>query len=253
MMGNTLLILPFGLLPVFFVIAFLFFTKADEGVQKNIGSKIRAGITEYPTEVSLLLYGENEHKIEFTDDGKSIILTINSPKYNGISDISDAASIKKYLKLVDRGQDRFEPDLFDCLVIEAIVKNEETGIHRVTVTLPDEIVRSEKYVEHEIFNVGRVFKRNNGNSIRWLLHSNGERRISKKDGRMFVYIDRLQVVPGFLDEKAIIMSERQITRNIKNRLWNRLDVKCISIDEKTYCGEIIGITTALLDGDNRAP
>lgn len=245
-MGQTLLILPFGLLPVFFVIAYIFFIKTGDGVQKNIGSKFRDGITEYPTEVSLLLYGTNDNKIEFTDDGKSIILTIKSPEYMGVSpfiNINDAASIKKYIKeRVAFGGDYFDPDLFDLHVIEDIVQDEGAGVHRLTMTLPDKIVRTEEYIEHEICNVGRMFKRNNspGNSIRWLIYPQGERRVSKKDGRLFVYIDRLQVVPGFLDEKQIIMSERQITRNIKNRLWNRLDVKCISIDEKTYCGEIIG-------------
>lgn len=243
-MGHTLLILPFGLLPVFLLIAYVFFIKTEDSVQKNIGSKIRDGITEYPTDVSFLLYGGNDNKIEFTDDGKSIILTIKSSEYSisRYGDINDPANVKKYIReRVAHNSDCFDPDLFDLHVIEDIVQNEGAGVHRLTVTLPDKIVRSEKYIEHEIYNVGRVFTRNNtGNSIRWLLFPQGERRVSKKDGRIFVYIDRLQVVPGFLNEKQIIMSERQITRNIKNRLWNRLDVKCINIDEKTYCGEIIG-------------
>lgn len=91
--------------------------------------------------------------------------------------------------------------------------------------------------------MGRVFKRNTaGNSVRWLLGSPGERKIIRIDGRLFVYIDRIQMVQGIVDDtKEIIMSEKQITRNIKNRLWNRVDVKCISIDENTYFGKIIGV------------
>lgn len=80
-----------------------------------------------------------------------------------------------------------------------------------------------------------------GNDIRYLGHPQGERRTERKDGMLLVYIHRLQIVPGFLFEKQKTMSEKQITRNIKNRLWNRVDVKCISLDEDNFCGVILDV------------
>jgi len=55
---------------------------------------------------------------------------------------------------------------------------------------------------------------------------------------LLVYVDRKQTVPSFINTKQRAMSEKQITRNIKNRMLNRVDVMCLSIDKNTYCGEI---------------
>jgi hypothetical protein len=230
MYGNTILILPFGIFPIIFIIGWLLFFSAEEGLQKSIGSKIRSGITEYPLEASMCLYGANENKIAFTDDGKSVVLTVESPSHMSID---SPAEIKEFLKEQMRHQDSVNPDWVDDYTVTDISENKEARTHRIVISIPDEIVLSDQYIDHEIKNVGRVFKRNNaGNSIRWLLYPQGERKTVRKDGRLFVYIDRLQIAPGILDEKQKIMSEKQITRNIKNRLWNRVDVKCISLDKK---------------------
>ena len=105
--------------------------------------------------------------------------------------------------------------------------------------MPDEIVLTRDYIEHEIKNIGNVFKRNDqGNNCRYLLGALGEHEIVKMDDRLLAYIERRQRVQSFFGEKDITMSKKQITQNIKNRLWNRVDVKCISIDKKTCCCEI---------------
>jgi hypothetical protein len=133
-------------------------------------------------------------------------------------------------------------DLVDHYIITDLKNNIEAGTRQITISIPDEVVLTDQYIDHEIQSVGRVFIRNHaGNSIRWLHYPQGERKCIRKEGRLFVYIDRLQIVPGFFDGKQTMMSVNQITRNIKNRLWNRVDVKCISMDERTYCGEILGV------------
>ena len=128
--------------------------------------------------------------------------------------------------------------------ITKIGKNKETGKQQIIISMPDEVVLTDQYIDHEIQNIGRVFTRNAGAvAQRWLLWSHGERKTMREHGRLLVYIERIQLVPGIFQDfgKEKIMSEKQITRNIKNRLWNRVDVKCISITESTYCGEILGV------------
>lgn len=242
MFGQTILILPLGLLPIFFIIGYLIYTRAEEGLQRKIGGTFRQGITEYPTAISLILCGGgNKNSIEFTNNGKSVILIFPSPWSKSIN---DAESALQYIKdTVWAHGEHHDRDWIDFHVIERVSYDADADILRITATLPDSIVLADEYFEYEIGNIGRVFKTNNapGNDTRWLLFSRGEKKVVRKDGRVFVYIDRLQLVEGFMSEKDVVMSEKQITRNIKNRLWNRFDVKCISIDEKTYCGEIIYI------------
>lgn len=247
---HTILVLPFGLLIIYFFVSFVFFHKAKEGAEKHVGSKIRQGITEYPHLISLFLIQSEKNKIEFSGDGKSVILTIEL--WDIVLEdmnIGDASSVKnhieEYLKKLGSENVRNHPDddfhqyLFGHYIVNNITLDTQTGCHHLTVTLPDEVVCGAEYIEHEIRNLGSVLTVNSSNHARWFTGTQGERRFFKRDGRMLVYIDRKQVVPGFIDTKSIIMSERQITRNIKNRLWNRVDVRCISIDENTYCGEII--------------
>jgi hypothetical protein len=236
--GTTIIFFPLGALPILFIMGFILYFWADDTFQKVVGSKVRSGITEFPLEVSMCLYGENENKIAFTCDGRSVILTVESPSY---SNIDSPAGVKEFLKGKVRHQDGVNLEWIDGYTVTDISENKDARTHQIVISIPDEIVLSDQYIDHQIQNVGRVFKRNYaGNSMRWLLYPQGERKTVRKDGRLFVYIDRLQLVPGFLNEKEKIMSEKQITRNIKNRLWNRVDVKCISLDEKTYCGEILG-------------
>jgi hypothetical protein len=237
MYGHEMLILPFGVLPFVLFIVYIFFIRGSESAQKNIGSKIRKGITEYPTAVSLMLYGTNEDTIEFTNDGKSVVLTID-PTYGEIKDVIGAK--QHFLMMLESEREELYAGLLDSHLVTSVAQNSEDNKYKITITLPNHVIQSDEYIDHEINNVGRVFVRNNGgNTIRWLQHPQGERRIERKDGKVFVYIDRKQVVPSFLSSKTIIMSEQQITRNIKNRLWNRFNVKCISINDDIYKGEIV--------------
>lgn len=247
---HTVLILPFGFLIIYFFISFVFFHKAKEGVEKHVSSKMRQGITEYPHLISLFLIPSEKNKIEFSGDGKSVILTIEL--WDIVVEnmnIGDASSVKKYigeyLRQLGNENVRNHPDndfyqyLFDHYIVTNIALDAQTGCHHLTVTLPDEVVCGAEYIKHEIANLGSVLTVNSSNNARWFTGTQGQRKILQKDSRILVYIDRKQVVPGFMDTKSITMSEQQITRNIKNRLWNRRDVRCISIDENTYCGEII--------------
>lgn len=230
---------PYGALPVIFFTGVLIYYKSDDIFQKFAGSNLRRGITEYPLEASMHLYGDNENKISFTKDGQHIELISQRPSY---IDFGTPEGVKEYLKEKSRGLEGANPDWIDSYIISPISVNEKTGELAVIISMPDEIVLSEKYIEHEIKSVGRIFVRNlAGNSIRWLQQSQGERRLERKNGRLFVYVDRKQVVPGFLHSKLIIMSKNQITRNIRGRLWNRVNVKFISLDENIYCGELLDV------------
>jgi len=235
--GHTIIFLPLGLLPIFFIVGFLFWNRAEEGAQKNIGSKLRQGITEFPIDISLMLCGENYNELKFTNGGKSVILTIAS-KNHGIDSVQAA---KEYIRTrLSSHREDVNFDFANLLEIKNITYDSSTGFCNLTITLPDEVVRSEEYIKHEINNLGRVFVRNNGgNTIRHLWCIQGDRVVSKENDRIVVKIDRNQVVPGFLGGKTIVMSERQITRNIINRLWNRVSVRCLRIDEENYLGEII--------------
>ena len=237
MFGNVILILPFGLLPLLFVVGWVFYTTAEEGLQRRIGQKVRAGITEFPTEVSMFLYGENDNKISFSGDGTSVVLTIGTPYFG----LGTTDKVKEHLRDIIRFKDGLSKEWVDQYIVKSIVEDRISRTTQISISIPDDVVFSEKYITHEIQNLGRVFKRNcTGNSIRWMLCVQGDRRVERKDKKLLVYISRLQLVPGLLDEKLIIMSEKQITRNIKNRLWNRVDVRCIHLDDETYCAEIVG-------------
>lgn len=237
---HAIIVFPLGGLPIVIGIGYLLFIYLQNTLQKNIGSKIRDGITEYPLEISMCLYGENDDKISFSEDGKSVILTVKSPQYKDIDKPIDA---KDFLLEKIYYLENLNLKWFEKYIISDISKNSEDSTHKITVSVPDEVVLSEQYIEHEIKNLGRVFKRNDGgNNIRWLLNYHmGERKIIRRDGKLIVFIERSQFVPSVFGEKEIIMSKNQIIRNIKNRLWNRVDVKCITIDDKTFCGEIVGV------------
>lgn len=235
----SVIIFPYGALPVLLFAGILLYYKLDDTFQKVAASKLRSGITEYPLEASMHLEGDNENKISFTKDGKSIELTTMTPSY---IDFETPNGIRNYLKDKLKHLNSANPEWVDYYIVSTTSINKKTGELTATITMPDNIVLSKQYIEHEIKNVGRVFKRNyRGNSIRWLQPVQGERKLLMKNGRLLVYIDRKQIVPSFFDSKVVVMSERQITRNIKNRLWNRADIKCISINNDTYCGEIVNI------------
>lgn len=237
-MGRTLEILPFGLLPIFFFIGYMLWCRASDSAEKNITSKIRHGITELPHDISWLLNRYGMEDVVFTEDGKSVVVTLNGARR---WHIVDEASVRENIlaKIPSASRDELDPELLARHVITSMTLDAEQDVARIVITLPDDIVRSESYIEREVMNVGRVFARNISNDVRWLQYAQGERRLERRDGRLLVHIDRSQIAPGFLDTKQVTMSERQITRNIKSRLWNRVDVRCVSMSDKTYCGEIL--------------
>ena len=238
MVGNTVWVLPFGLWPVFLFAGFVLFVVVRNRYVKGIGSKHRGGITEYPSEVSMVLYGTDANNIAFSDDGKNVVLTIESPGYMSLN---SSAEVKEFLTETIRLLDGVDRNWVNHYIVTSIIENKENGTHQIVISIPDEVVLTDQYIDHEIQNLGRVFTSRTPHEVRTLLWPQGQRKTLREDGRLFVYIDRLQAVPGFFSIETVVMSEKQITRNIKNRLWNRVEVKCISIDEKTYCGEILGV------------
>jgi hypothetical protein len=112
--------------------------------------------------------------------------------------------------------------------------------NRLIMTMPASTVLSNEYIEKEVRNLGRVFTRNTVNHHRFLLFAKSDREVRFSEGKVLVRIGRQQLIPTFTGNwKDQVMSERQITRNLKNRLWNLVEVKCTSIDRHTYCGEIM--------------
>lgn len=239
--GLSVILFPYGALPILIFIGILAYYKFDDLYQDLIAKRFRSGITEYPLEISMHLYGnENENKISFSLDGRSIKLGMMRPEYSYIDDIETPDGIKNYLKSKSSSSEHADTKWIDKYIVSDIHINEDSGELSATITIPDETALSRKYIEHEIKNIGRVFKTNSaGNSIRWLQHAQGERKTLIGGSGLFVYIDRRQVIPGFFGSKVVTMSERQITRNIKNRLWNRADVECVSLTDTTYCGKIL--------------
>lgn len=236
-MTREFLILPFGLI-VLSILGFIFFFIFVRDVfELGFGSRWSEGITEHPSLVSVLLCGDNENTMNFSSDGRKVIVEYSYK--NGL--LMDTHSLRNYVREnINNGYGTCLMKYIDVLSVEDCTRCIESGKMQVTITIPDEVITDRKYIECEISNLGRVLTRNTVNNVRWLLFSEGgERRVTEIDGVMRVYIRRLQLVPGWIGERSRIMSERQITRNIRNRLWNRVEVNCISIDKYTYCGEIV--------------
>ena len=236
-MTRELLILPFGLIVLSILCIIFFFIFVRDVFELGFGSKWGEGVTEYPSMVSVLLYGSNEDTLTFSSDGRKVIYELSSSPELFI----DTNSLKKRVEeTMQSGYEESLKKFIEFLIVEDCTRSSETGKLQVTITIPDEVVSSTEYIENEIANLGRVLIRNAGNDVRWLLYAEGgERRVTEIDGVMRVYIRRLQLVPGWIGERSRIMSERQITRNIRNRLWNRFEVNCVSIDKYTYFGEIV--------------
>ena len=204
--------------------------------QRTITNDRRFGITEFPTEVAALLCGMNNDELAFSVDGKSVTLTIQDV----YCELPESGSAEGYIKDNLQRQDDVNHAWSDQLAVTHIARTEQPGGYRLTITMPRNTVLSMKYIENEISNLGRVFTRNSTNQHRWLLFPQKARNVEVSNGRILVRVGRVQLIPTFLGSwKEGVMSERQITRNIKNRLWNQVDVRCISIDQQTYYGEII--------------
>jgi hypothetical protein len=215
-----MILLPFGLLPILFFVVWMIWFRVSDDAQKHIGSKIREGITEFPNDISTLLEGVNKDELRFTEDGKAVVLSV---KDAARSDIRDVISAKEYLTTyVPERRDILE-EAFSRLQVANLSIDSAKDVAHITISLDDKTIRTLAYIEHEIKNFGRVFTRNSANGHRWLLYSQGKSGVEKKDGRLFVHISRKQSVPSFLETTTILLSERQITRNIKNRLWNRFE------------------------------
>lgn len=231
-----LLILPFGVLPLVLLAAFIVWKAIEATVQGTIINDRRFGTTEFPTEVSRLLFGTNQDELAFSDDGKSVVLTIKK----AYREIPDIASAELYVKDNLYRRDDVNADWVDQLAVTHVAQTEQPRGYKLTITMPRSTVLSMNYIENEIKNLGCVFVRNTFNKHRYLYYPQNTQRIETSNGRLLVHIHRIQLVQGFFDDsKELVMSERQITRNIRNRLWNQVDVKCISIDRQTYCGEIV--------------
>lgn len=242
--GQTMILLPLGLLPVYFFIAYILFDKGLEKGQKAIGGRFQKGITEYPHLLSRL-FNSSTDELTYSDDGRSVILSISlgHTDYDG-KEIRDAAGvmyiIEEYYSHYDQ-EYKYYDGICKKLVIENVTRDEAASKLRIKLTLPTEIIGSDEYIENEIARVGRVFNQNSPDSFYYLLYKPVLGRVEKKDCRTLVFVDRRQYIPSIFDTREAIMSEKQITRNIKNRLWNRFDVQCVSIDETVYCGEILSL------------
>lgn len=232
---HQMLILPFGILPLVLLAIYLVWKMLEATGQRTITNDRRFGTTEFPTEVSALLSGTNSNELVFFEDGKSVVLKIA----NAYRELPDCAAAEQYIKESLRGEE-VNSAWADELTVTDVVCTELPRSYSVTLTMPQSIVLSTEYIENEVNNLGRVFTRNASNDHRWMLFPKGDRRIEVRDGKVMVEVERVQLVPTFLGNwKDRVMSERQITRNIKNRLWNQVDVVCIGIDSRTYSGEII--------------
>ena len=226
---HTLLLLPLGLLPVGLLIYYFFFKAAEATVERHVLADTRRGIEEYPTMMSHM--GD---KIVFPPNSKNITVTTAFNSHLNYENALD--ELWRKLHNVDW-------QLEECFVkqhtVESVVHDGVDNLTKITYALSDEALFSAKYIDYEISHLGSVWSdRSTVNDSRRMFSVLGERRVERRDGRTFVHIDRLQHVSGLFDAKTIIMSERQITRNIKNRLWNRFEVKCVSCQGRTYVGEL---------------
>jgi len=236
---KSIIILPFGILPLVLLAGYIVWKMLVATGQRTITNDRRFGTTEFPTVAAALLCGTNKNELSFSEDGQSVILTVA----RAYMELPDIASATEYVRenLWDREEVTRElAEQLQVTHVERTAAGEDGRGYKLTLALPREVVLSRAYIESEILNVGRVFLRNLNNEHRFLLPTQQqERHLEVRDGKMIARIGRGQLVPTMLAKWGDgVMSERQITRNIKNRLWNLVDVRCLSIDGSTYVGEI---------------
>lgn len=180
-------ILPLGLLPILFFIGYIIWIKMNEAGQKSIGSKIRNGITEYPNALSETLHGSNENELEHTDDSRSVILLldVNFSRFarsecNGnLSPEGAKQFIKDYF--YRHSDDFYCRELAEKFIIESVENSKDAQTLQIRITLPDSVIRSDKYVDHEMRHMGSVFQRNLvGNHNRYLLYRDGRNRVVRE-------------------------------------------------------------------------
>ena len=234
MFGNTLLILPLGILPIAILIIILLYFKFDDFFGKYIGSRFRNGITEYPAVFSPLQCARDNTTISF-DEKNWILLEMDKPKYEKVESSSDAhIYISGLIREAENDYEQRKQLKF------TIKKYSDYGdSFSLLIDIPYEVVASKDNVELEIMNLGRVVMVNSFNNTKWLLGSQGGRTVQHMGNRTVFSIGRQQLIPTFFDTKLVTMSEKQITKNLRNRFLNKLEVNCTALDEEFYHGEII--------------
>jgi hypothetical protein len=246
MFGNLPLILPFGILPLILIVGYILYIKLGDSSNKHIGSKTRKGKDEFPMEISSLWISKQINDLAFSHDGKSVSFT-KKPLFQDSLDTNE--DVKEEIKQtlaecrIHNSENQFEGWIDHCR-IHSTQKDPETGLYRINLSPDDVLVKNIHYVRHEINNMGRIMMSNTTtNDARYLTSfPENNQCVRSEDGRLLVTINRNQSVPTFFDgQKEITMSAKQITRNLQNRLWNRVEVHCLSIDDTTYHGEIVGL------------
>ncbi len=227
--------MPFGILLLVLLAEYIVWKMLQGTGQRMITNDRRFGETEFPTIAASLLCGLNKDELSFSEDGQRLVVTVE----RAYRELPDIAAATEYVQEHLRHRDEVGFEVAEQLTVSHVERAEGMGGYRLTLALPRDVVLSRGYIESEMRNLGRIFVRNLTNEHRYLLPARGDREVEWNGGKALVRISRVQLVPTMLanwtDE---VMSERQITRNIKNRLWNLVEVRCVSIDAHTYVGEI---------------
>lgn len=245
MFGNTLLILPFGLLPIAFFIGYIIFIKSDEANQKYIAGNLKSGNTEFPALLTDLL--GCGCSLRFTNDGHNIIVSIPYYDFSPINCADEfLAQIKSYrknclsnsLNWLDQCQisdirrvKRMETKQFSNNEFRKV----ESEFTEAELFLPKQVISTIEYITGEIEDLGRTLITDGGARKR-LNYVYGTREVEFKEGKYYVRISREQESSGIFSSKNTTMSEKQITRNIKNRLWNKATISGASVDAQYYYG-----------------
>lgn len=248
---QELLILPLGLLPIYFFLVIFGLATGNNILQKYIGDRFRYGKTEYPLELSLTKTRKYE-SLKFTPDGQQVILFLNSREH--IKSIDDALNFFrlqiKYSrdKLSDEEKIKLpscdaykicEFENFNVTEYEKGNKFEQKYI-KLVIDIDESVVQSREYISCQINSIGRVLEMSLHNGHFYLSYGNGDKNtLYEESGRLYVKIYRVQNLKGFFGSYRHKMSKWQITRNLRNRLWGRFDIIFTSIDEEYYYGELV--------------
>ncbi|MBB3048915.1 hypothetical protein FHR99_003189 [Litorivivens lipolytica] len=235
--GLTVLFFPLGGAAIVFFALYLGSIHAHDAYQHFIGRNRRKGITEYPTDISALLEGHNANELAFSSDGTSVVATLED---DYLAKMSVPDELRCALKDMIYHARKFGNSVWaDFYQIEVLPASTESAHPQVRITMPPEVAMSDAYIEHAIERVGCVFYRIHSNNNRIAQPPQGDRIVEFCGDDIKVRIGRRQSVPSIAETKQIVMSEAQITRNIKNRLWNSVEVECTGIDDDNYYGRII--------------
>jgi hypothetical protein len=250
-MGQMLIILPLGILPIVFFVGWILLSKGSDLSEKHINHKIRKGKTEYPLEASMFWIQGQTDAIGFTEDGSKITFTV-TPFTGDQHYFKSKEGVKQWITFwaenfeQHKGSD--EPKVSkwaDHLIVVNSRPTQDGKSHQITLTIDDELANNEEYISSQVQQLGRTHWQNTeGNSSRYLTPysppSQKDNYLYREQGRLKVFISRHQCVPNAIGSpKHIRMSKDQIIRNLQNRLWNRYKVRCISIDDNDFYGELV--------------